>query len=192
MTNRIREVRKALGLTLEEVAQRIGTTNQQVHRLEKEQRRLTVEWLERLASAFNCDPTDLLPDWVASPINIIGSAGPNGQVTIFQRERGETEPPPRQMGELVAITVRGDALLPRYGDGDLIFYRPAQNDQKDVFLGNECVEAVLDGRIFLRKVLEGSRRLLFTLVAPNAVEMTNASVQWAEPVRWVKRAVGKS
>jgi repressor LexA len=96
------------------------------------------------------------------------------------------------MGELVAIAVRGDALLPRYSDGDIIFYRPGLNDQKDVFLSNECVVAVHDGRIFVRKVLEGSRLKLFTLVAPNAVEMTNVSIQWAEPVRWVRRAVGKS
>jgi len=60
MTNRIAEIRKARGLTLQEVATRAATTNQQVSHLERGRRKLSYEWMKRLASAMSCHPLDLL------------------------------------------------------------------------------------------------------------------------------------
>lgn len=60
--NRIRELRKARGWSLETLASLCDppTTNQQISRLEKNDRRLTVEWMERLSKALGCRPSDLL------------------------------------------------------------------------------------------------------------------------------------
>lgn len=58
--NRIRNIRIAQGLTLEAVAKRVGTTNQQVSHLELGRRRLTDDWLQRLSRALSCHPMDLL------------------------------------------------------------------------------------------------------------------------------------
>ena len=60
MENRIRELRKAQGLTLKQVAKIVGTSDQQISHLEKGRRRLTAQWMERLAEALNCHPADLL------------------------------------------------------------------------------------------------------------------------------------
>lgn len=54
--NRLRELREARGLTLAELAVRLGTTNQQVSHLELGKRQLTVEWLRRLGAALECHP----------------------------------------------------------------------------------------------------------------------------------------
>lgn len=54
--NRIRELREARGFTLEELAGRVGTTNQQISHLELGKRQLTVDWLRRLAVALDCHP----------------------------------------------------------------------------------------------------------------------------------------
>lgn len=62
MTNRIAEIRKARGLTLQEVATRASTTNQQISHLERGRRKLSYEWMERLASALSCHPLDLVND----------------------------------------------------------------------------------------------------------------------------------
>jgi len=48
-------------MSLAELAERVGTTIQQLSRLEIGQRRLTVDWLTRLAKALECDRSDLLP-----------------------------------------------------------------------------------------------------------------------------------
>ncbi|KAA5604243.1 helix-turn-helix transcriptional regulator [Roseospira marina] len=62
MENRIREWRKARGLTLKQLAERAGTSNQQISHLEKGRRRLSLEWMQRLAEALDCLPSDLLAD----------------------------------------------------------------------------------------------------------------------------------
>jgi len=62
MPNRIRELRAARGLTLEQLAQETGTSVQQLSRLEKGDRRLTEGWMRRIAPALSVRPADLLTD----------------------------------------------------------------------------------------------------------------------------------
>lgn len=58
--NCIRERREAAGLTLQALADRIGTTNQQLSHLELGKRELTVTWLRRIAGALDCHPWSLV------------------------------------------------------------------------------------------------------------------------------------
>lgn len=58
--NRIREIRLARGLTESELARRVGTSQPQIRRLEAGQRRLTEEWMRRIAKALDVRPADLL------------------------------------------------------------------------------------------------------------------------------------
>lgn len=60
--NNIRELRDRRGWTQAELAKRMGTSQQQVDRLEKSDRTLTWPWMRRLAKAFGCHPMDLV-DW---------------------------------------------------------------------------------------------------------------------------------
>jgi len=60
MKNRIAELRKARGLTLQALADMVGASNQQISHLEKGRRGLTVDWVDRLAEALDCHPFDLL------------------------------------------------------------------------------------------------------------------------------------
>lgn len=62
MENRIAELRRARGLTLKALAERVGTTNQQISHLEKGRRRLTMEWMERIAAALECHPFELVSE----------------------------------------------------------------------------------------------------------------------------------
>lgn len=59
MGNNIRKFRRARGWSLNELADKVGTTNQQISHLELGKRRLTVDWLMRVADALGCRPTDL-------------------------------------------------------------------------------------------------------------------------------------
>lgn len=63
----IRARRKAAGLTLQEMAGRLGTDKSQVCRLESEERRLTVRWVERIAAALDAHPADLIWPRTAAP-----------------------------------------------------------------------------------------------------------------------------
>jgi len=66
--NRIRVLREARGLSLEELAAEVGTTNQQISLLENGKRRLTVEWLLRLSKALTCHPWELVAVSLPQPM----------------------------------------------------------------------------------------------------------------------------
>lgn len=192
MKNRIRELRKARGLTLEQVARQANTTNQQIHRLETGQRRLTAEWMERIAAAFGVRPADLLPDSEPPRVAVVGYVGAGDEVyPIDDHTPGagieEVEVPPGEAGEIVAVIVRGESMYPSYNDGDLIFYRRDDATPEHTFLGRECVVCLADGRILVKRVIQGSRKGRYTLVSHNAPEIVDIAIQWAAPVRWVRR-----
>jgi DNA-binding Xre family transcriptional regulator len=58
--NRIKEMRKAAGLSSDALGERIGMSGAQVRRLETGARRLTVDWMTRIAEALECAPADLI------------------------------------------------------------------------------------------------------------------------------------
>ncbi len=64
--NRIREWRHQRGWSQQQLAEGSGTTKAQINKLETGHRRLTVDWLTRLASALGVSPTDLLPPILSS------------------------------------------------------------------------------------------------------------------------------
>lgn len=67
MSNRIREHRDRLQWTQEQLATRIGTTAQQISRLENDKRGLDDKWLTLLAGAMGLSKADLLTDGHAVP-----------------------------------------------------------------------------------------------------------------------------
>jgi transcriptional regulator with XRE-family HTH domain len=62
MASRIREYRKRAGLTLEELASRIGMTDGNLSKLERGQISYTQYHLETLAREFGCRPVDLISE----------------------------------------------------------------------------------------------------------------------------------
>jgi phage repressor protein C with HTH and peptisase S24 domain len=66
MKNRIRELRHKAGLSMQALADRAGTSAPQINKLEKGERKLTVDWMVRLGRALEVDPRELLPPDIAS------------------------------------------------------------------------------------------------------------------------------
>ena len=75
MISRIRDVRKAKGLTLDDIAKRCEppTTAQTIGRLETGMRTLSLAWLNRIADALGVDSAELLalPDQDELPVAAI-------------------------------------------------------------------------------------------------------------------------
>ena len=106
MITAIREVRRAKGLTLEEVGQRCvpPTTAQTIGRLETGTRTVSVGWLNRIAAALGVTAADLvtLPDRpdipVAATLDAGGAQAPRREAVVV---------PPAVEPGLVAVTVGG-------------------------------------------------------------------------------------
>jgi transcriptional regulator with XRE-family HTH domain len=115
MITAIREVRRARGLTLEDVAARCDppTTAQTIGRLETGTRTVSVGWLNRIAAALEVDAADLvrLPDRPDIPVAaILDGAGADAP------RRAQVVVPPRSEPGLVAILVAGGIGDYRAGD----------------------------------------------------------------------------
>ena len=80
-------------------------------------------------------------------------------------------------------------MLPVYGDGDILFYNRDSHSGVDAAatLNRDCVVKVLNGATYVKRVISGSGRGAYTLVSYNADPIMNARIEWAAPVKWVKR-----
>src|ERR671927_457371 len=80
MITRIREVRRARGMTLDDVARRCDppTTAQTIGRLETGTRTVSIGWLNRIARALGVDAQDLVAVEEALELKVAAIAGPGG------------------------------------------------------------------------------------------------------------------
>lgn len=67
--NRIKQIRERRGLTQDQLAELVDTTQPTIMRLERGQRKLTVEWMQRLAKALKCRPEELLSSAVIAGLS---------------------------------------------------------------------------------------------------------------------------
>jgi transcriptional regulator with XRE-family HTH domain len=80
MTNRIRDLRKAKGMTLTELAAACDppTTAQTIGRLETGMRSLSLGWMNRIAAALGVEPASLMRAPTAAPALIVATLGAGG------------------------------------------------------------------------------------------------------------------
>lgn len=118
MITRIREVRKAKGLTLEDVGRRCDppTTAQTIGRLETGTRTVSLGWLNRIASALGVDAADLVDHPERAEMEVIAVLGTHGAQAP---RRAALVVPPRNAPGQVAMTVA--ASIGDYRAGDEIW-----------------------------------------------------------------------
>ena len=115
MITRIRDVRKAKGLTLDDVGRRCEppTTAQTIGRLETGTRTVSVGWLNRIAEALGVDAADLVDHPERAELQVIAVLGSNG---AHAPKRPGLVVPPRNVAGQVAMTVGSSIGDYRAGD----------------------------------------------------------------------------
>ena len=103
MITRIREVRRARGLTLDEVAQRCAppTTPQTIGRLETGARTVSVGWLNRIAAALGVEAQDLVEGSKSAELKVAAILGPGG--AMAPRRAAIIVPPRVEEGQLAVL-----------------------------------------------------------------------------------------
>src|SRR4051794_13318470 len=115
MITRIREVRRARGMTLDDVARRCKpqTTPQTIGRLETGTRTVSVGWLNRIAEALGVEAQDLVKGGEAAELKVVALLGSGGAVAP---RRAAIVVPPRIDEGQIAILVSGSVGDYRSGD----------------------------------------------------------------------------
>ncbi len=165
----------ARGLTLEQLAAAAQTSHQQILRLERGERRLTLDWMVRLAPPLGIEPRDLLPVEPAAPappipvsrrpsvpralpqgglasdlIPVRGAARGGSDQEMFLEDGpiDYTLRPPclSQARDAYALYVVGDSMVPRFRPGMLLFVNPHRPPKR-----HSAVVLVKPGAIVLVK-----------------------------------------
>jgi len=115
MITRIREVRRARGMTLDDVARRCEppTTPQTVGRLETGMRTVSVGWLNRIAQALGVEAQDLVEGGESPELKVAAVLGPGGALAP---RKAAIVVPPRAGNAQVAVVVGGSVGDYRAGD----------------------------------------------------------------------------
>jgi len=115
MITRIREVRRARGMTLDDVAKRCDppTTAQTIGRLETGTRTVSVGWLNRIAKALGVEAQDLVEGGEGAELKVVALLGSGGATA--PRKASIVVPPRVEEGQ-IAILVGSSVGDYRAGD----------------------------------------------------------------------------
>lgn len=172
MINAIRAMRRARGWTLDDVAKRCDppTTAQTIGRLETGTRTLSLDWLDRIAAALECEPRDLvqLPEDEALAVTaLVGADGAHAPTQV------DHLPPVRPEPGMLAL--RCTSSVGDYRSGDIIWCRRVPREalagalNRDILVPRPAgrfafgrLLAIDDDKLQLLAHAEGSRQQVFS------------------------------
>lgn len=186
MITRIRDMRKAKGLTLEQVAERCDppTTAQTIGRLETGTRTVSVNWLNRIAAALEITAADLvdMPGQESLPVAaLLGQEG----------AKAPTQPlmmaPPLPAPDMVGV--RLITSLGEYRAGDELWCEKIAPDSYGSALNRDMLVPRPGGRFLFGRLIgrEGDKLQILPLEAGSRQQVVN-DPPWAAVVsRLVRR-----
>ena len=169
MTNRIRDIRKARGLTLADLAAACDppTTAQTIGRLETGMRQLSLGWMNKIAAALGVEPAMLMRAETAMPARIVAELGASGpEALTTPREAVLPDALAQAQGQpplVLAIT----ASVGEYRPGDLLWLRTLEPDQLASAINRDCLLPRPGGRFAFGRLID-RRGTLVGLLPPGA------------------------
>lgn len=143
MKNRLREIREARGLSQNDLAKMLDTSGVSISRYEKEDGRITLTLLAKLASALRCRPEDLIAEGDIPSIVPLAVRDQDREIYFDGRElarRGYDH-------TLEVVCMIDDSMAPTLGRGDM-----AMIDTKQKRIEGEGLYAfAVDGQTIIKR-----------------------------------------
>ncbi len=162
MITAIREVRRAKGLTLADVADRCSppTTAQTIGRLETGTRTVSVGWLNRIADALGVDAGDLIKLPARADLPVVAVLSSDG-VNAPRHERVIAAPGPN----LGSVAIMVETSIGEYRAGDEIWCDRVAPEQFSQLLNRDVLLPRPAGRFIFGRLIgrEGSRLQILPL-----------------------------
>jgi lambda repressor-like predicted transcriptional regulator len=120
-------------------------------------------------------------------IPLLGEIGAGGLIAYFKDDHDHqyVPRPPLAPGPMMALSVSGESMLPKYEPGDIIYVRRDHDGVLPQYFGRYCAVHLTDGGTYLKILAPGSEQGKYTLRSLNAADMENVEVVWATPVLFV-------
>lgn len=168
--NRIREWRQNKNWSLQQLAEAADTSRAQIDKLERGERRLTLDWMIRLAKPLECLPADLLPQALPGAVNInsrermipVRSAARGGDEQEMFLEDGPIDHRPApgfvaNVRDAYAIYVVGESMTPMYRPGQLLYVNP----HKPLMPGRGVVVTKLNRAVLIKELVKTTATAVF-------------------------------
>ncbi|MDE4910359.1 helix-turn-helix domain-containing protein [Methylobacterium sp. 092160098-2] len=189
MANNLARLRQDRGWSQDYLAGLMGTTRNQLAKLEGGSRRLSDVWIERAAKALGVDAGALVT--TLDEVTVVGDVGAGGRVIYHGEEQGgsdRAERPPRSSSGLVAVRVQGDSMPGVAEDQWLIYYDERVHGVPDEWLGKVCVVWLPDDRVFVKRIYRGRDPGTFDLVSTGSYDpMRDEEVAYSAIVRFTQQ-----
>lgn len=190
MGNRLKDLRVEQGWTQERAATEFGVSKSQYIKLERGDRRLNIEYIERAAKVFGVGAGEVTSG--PEKVPLMGMIGAGGEISpdfeqVPDEGLEEIEVPFTLPGEMIALKVKGISMLPRYDDGDVIITWREQRRPTEYFLGREAAVRTFDGRRYLKRLQRGNHRG-FDLISFNDVPIEGVQIEWIGEIHIVLRS----
>jgi DNA-binding Xre family transcriptional regulator len=209
MTTSIRAIRKQRGLTLQHVADAVGTTPQTIQRLETGNMSVSVDWLERIAIALDLTPAELLAPAARAQrprVPLAGHVVTGGTIHASHATPAvalaaggfadgvDTSPPgvshvtiPAPTEHCIAIHV--SAPTGHYAEGTLLI---AMRQEGNVAIKQDCdcIIGLVSGELALHHVtVTANGKMTFTAYDPGAGTIVQSRIAWIAPVYMTVREI---
>jgi phage repressor protein C with HTH and peptisase S24 domain len=90
----------------------------------------------------------------------------------------------------IGFQVRGDSMMPKYDDGDIVLVSREQPWSLERMIGQEAVVRTDAGARYLKRIAHGPSPQTYNLESVNARTIVAARIVWASPVRMVVPNIG--
>jgi len=173
-------------LRLRELAERVGSTPQTISRLETGNMTLSVDWMQKLATALEIHPTDLLEQPDRQEIPLIGLVESSG--SILEGPQGVME---LYVPAVNPVAVRLIASGGPYKAGEILIGDRRKPTEISGFIGRDAiVELTSNERMVVKIAKPAPHAEGATLIALDGSKVHyDSRITWIAPVVMVARYV---
>ena len=170
MINRIRDIRKAKGLTLAELAEACNppTTAQTIGRLETGMRNLSIKWMDRIGIALGVDPESLVRSDDSPQAQVVATLGAAGADALeTPREAVLPTDLAAQSSDQPHMVLAINESVGEFRPGDMLWLRQLPPEQAPEAINRDCLVPRPGGRFAFGRLID-RRGTLVGLLPPGS------------------------
>lgn len=179
MINRIRDIRKEMGLTLADVAARCSppTTAQTIGRLETGMRNLSLVWMNRIASALEVEPELLLRGEDNAAVRVVARLADTGAEPLTAPR--DAILPTALGGDAPLVALAIEASAGEYRAGDQVWLREVGREGMARALNRDVLAPRPGGRFAFGRLIDmDAQRIALLPPGPGTRQVVIEHPEW--------------
>lgn len=141
-------------MTLQYLAQKVGTTAQTIQRLETGNMTVSLDWLQRIADAFGVPAAALIVSETTASVQVLGTVDATGEL-VPANDKGQTETLSLVIAAPRPVAVRVGQSLAAFEAGTVLIGDKTDFDPEFLSVARDSLVGLASGRVMFRRVTTG-------------------------------------